>query len=269
MSVTRLSLPRMRPSDGVAWITGASSGIGEAVALELARQGWTVAITARRLELLEDIARRAEGLPGRILAHAGDVTDADSMKAVIEGVESVQGPIALAFLNAGIAPDSDGILDMEAFERIIAVNLVGVARGLSVLLERMSTRGRGQIAVNASVAGYGGLPGASAYGVSKAAVIHLCETLRFDCDRAGITLQLVNPGWVATPMTRPKTVPMPFIMPPEAAARRIVEGLASGGFEITFPRRLSWPMKVLNLLPYPAYFWLLRQASHRGGARPL
>ena len=265
----RQSPQRMRPGDGVAWITGASSGIGEAVALELARQGWTVAITARRLELLEDIARRAEGLPGRILAHAGDITDADSMKAVIEGVESVQGPIALAFFNAGIAPDSDGVLDMEAFERIIAVNLVGVARGLSVLLERMSARGRGQIAVNASVAGYGGLPGASAYGVSKAAVIHLCETLRFDCDRAGITLQLVNPGWVATPMTRPKAVPMPFIMPPEAAARRIVEGLASSGFEITFPRRLSWPMKLLNLLPYPAYFWLLRQASRRGGARPL
>ena len=256
----RQSPQRMRPGDGVAWITGASSGIGEAVALELARQGWTVAITARRLELLEDIARRAEGLPGRILAHAGDITDADSMKAVIEGVESVQGPIALAFLNAGIAPDSDGVLDMEAFERIIAVNLVGVARGLSVLLERMSARGRGQIAVNASVAGYGG---------PKAAVIHLCETLRFDCDRAGITLQLVNPGWVATPMTRPKAVPMPFIMPPEAAARRIVEGLASSGFEITFPRRLSWPMKLLNLLPYPAYFWLLRQASRRGGARPL
>jgi NAD(P)-dependent dehydrogenase (short-subunit alcohol dehydrogenase family) len=265
----RQSPQRMRPGDGVAWITGASSGIGEAVALELARQGWTVAITARRLELLEDIARRAEGLPGRILAHAGDVTDADSMKAVIEGIESVQGPIALAVLNAGIAPDSDGILDMEAFERIIAVNLVGVARGLSVLLERMSARGRGQIAVNASVAGYGGLPGASAYGVSKAAVIHLCETLRFDCDRAGLTLQLVNPGWVATPMTRPKTVPMPFIMPAEAAARRIVEGFTTGGFEITFPRRLAWPMKLLNILPYPAYFWLLRQASRLGRARPL
>ena len=73
----------------------------------------------------------------------------------------------------------------------------------------------------------------------------------------------------STSSSRPKAVPMPFIMPPETAARRIVEGFASGGFEITFPRRLSWPMKLLNLLPYPAYFWLLRQASRRGGARPL
>lgn len=264
-----MSLPRMQPSDGVAWITGASSGIGQAVALELARRGWTVAITARRLELLEDVARRAEGLPGRVLAHAGDVTDSDSMKAVIDGIEKVQGPIALAFLNAGIAPDSNGVLDMPSFERVIAVNLIGVARGLSVVLERMALRGRGQIAVNASVAGYGGLPGASAYGVSKAAAIHLCETLKFDCDRRGVRLQVVNPGWIDTPMTRTKSVPMPFIITAEQAAPRIVDGFAAGGFEITFPRRLSWPMKFLNLLPYPAYFWLLRQVSRRGGTRTL
>lgn len=264
-----MSLPRMQPSDGVAWITGASSGIGQAVALELARRGWTVAITARRLELLEDVARRAEGLPGRVLAHAGDVTDSDSMKAVIDGIERVQGPIALAFLNAGIAPDSNGVLDMPSFERVIAVNLVGVARGLSVVLERMALRGRGQIAVNASVAGYGGLPGASAYGVSKAAAIHLCETLKFDCDHRGIRLQVVNPGWIDTPMTRAKSVPMPFIIKAEQAAPRIVDGFAAGGFEITFPRRLAWPMKLLNLLPYPAYFWLLRQAARRGGTRTL
>lgn len=264
-----MSLPRMQPSDGIAWITGASTGIGEALALELARRGWSVAITARRLDLLEDVARRADGLPGRIVAHAGDVTDAAAMQAVVDGIESVHGPIALAVLNAGIAPESDGLLDMEAFERIIAVNLVGVARGVSAVRDRMGARGRGQIAVTASVAGYGGLPGASAYGVSKAAVIHLCETLKFDCDRAGITLQLVNPGWVDTPMTRPKTVPMPLIITPEAAARRIADGLALGGFEITFPRRLSWLLKAVNLLPYPAYFWLLRQASRRKGARTL
>lgn len=263
-----MSLPRMQPSDGVAWITGASSGIGEAVALELAQRGWTVAITARRLDQLEDVARRAEGLPGRIVAHAGDVTETDSMKAVIDGIESVQGPIALAFLNAGIAPDSKGLLDIEAFERTIDVNLVGVARGLSAILQRMALRGRGQIALNASVAGYGGLPGASAYGTSKAALIHLCETLKFTCDRRGIRLQLVNPGWVDTPLTRAKSFPMPFIVSQQEAARRIVDGFARGGFEIAFPRRLSWLMKALNLLPYPAYFWLIGKAARRGGAKP-
>lgn len=264
-----MSLPRMQPGDGVAWITGASSGIGEAVALALAQRGWTVAITARRLDQLEDVARRAEGWPGRIVAHAGDVTDTASMKAVVDGIESVHGPIALAFLNAGIAPDSHGLLDIEAFERIIAVNLVGAARGLSVVLDRMSLRGRGHIALNASVAGYGGLPGASAYGVSKAAAIHLCETLKFTCDKRGIRLQLVNPGWIDTPMTRSKHVPMPFILDPQEAARRIVDGFERAGFEITFPRRLAWVMKAVNLLPYPVYFWLIAQAARRSGAKSL
>ncbi|PZO02620.1 MAG: oxidoreductase [Hyphomicrobiales bacterium] len=264
-----MTMPRMQPSDGVAWITGASSGIGEAVALELAQRGWTVAITARRLDQLEDVARRAEGLPGRIVAHAGDVTDTDSMKAVVDGIERVHGPIALAFLNVGIAPDSAGVLDMAVFEQIIAVNLTGTARALAAVLERMTPRKRGQIAVNASVAGFGGLPASSAYGVSKAAAIHLCETLKFECDRLGIRLQVVNPGWIDTPMTQPKDVPMPFIMSQERAARRIVDGFGRGGFEITFPRRLAWVMKVVNLMPYPVYFWLIAQGARRGGAKSL
>ena len=96
--------PRIEPQDGVAWVTGASSGIGAAVALELARRGWTVAATARRLDRLEALALSADGLPGRIVAHCGDVADPMAMAAVVEAIESVHGPIALAFLNAGIAP---------------------------------------------------------------------------------------------------------------------------------------------------------------------
>ncbi len=264
-----MSPPRMQPVDGVAWITGASSGIGEAAALELAQRGWTVAITARRLDLLEDVARRAENLPGRVVAHSGDVTDSESMKAVVDGIESVHGPIALAFLNAGMAPDSGSLLDIAAFERIIAVNLVGTARAAAVVLERMALRGRGQIALNASVAGYGGLPGSSAYGVSKAAAIHLAETLKFTCDARGIRLQLVNPGWVDTPMTRSKHVPMPFILTPHAAAKRIVDGFERSGFEIAFPRRLAWAMKAINLLPYPLYFRLIALVARLSGVRSL
>ena len=264
-----MTLPRMQPGDGVAWITGASSGIGEAVALELAQRGWTVAITARRLDQLEEIARRAEGLPGRIVAHAGDVTDTSAMKAVVDTIESVHGPIALAFVNAGIAPDSEGVLDMAAFEQIIAVNLTGTARALAAVIERMTPRKRGQVAINASVAGYGGLPASSAYGVSKAAAIHLAETLKFEGDRLGIRVQVVNPGWIDTPMTQPKDVPMPFIISQDEAARRIVDGFEKAGFEITFPRRMSWVMKAVNLLPYPIYFWLIAQSRRLAGAKSL
>jgi len=259
-----MSLPRMQPQDGVAWITGASSGIGEAVALELARRGWTVAITARRLEQLEGIARRSEGLAGRIVAHAGDVTESESMRAVVEGIESVHGPIALAVLNAGVAPPAGaGLIDIAALERALSVNTLGAARGIEAVAERMRQRRRGQIVVNASVVGFGGLPGAAAYGASKAAAIHLCEALKFDCDTLGIRLQLLNPGFIDTPMTQDRQVRMPFLMAVDDAARRIVDGFERGGFEITLPRRLSWPVKFVNLLPYPIYFWLVGKAAGR------
>jgi NAD(P)-dependent dehydrogenase (short-subunit alcohol dehydrogenase family) len=260
----------MQPQDGVAWITGASSGIGEAVALELAQRGWTVAITARRLDLLEAIADGAAGLPGRIVAHAGDVTDAAAMRTVVDGIEHVHGPIALAFLNAGVAPYSkDAPLDLGALESAVEVNLYGVARSLFPVLERMKPRKRGQIVVTASVAGYGGLPGGPAYGASKAAAIHLCEALKLDCDPLGIRVQMVNNGFVDTEMTRRHSYKMPLLMPAEEAARRVVDGIARGGFEITFPRRMTWPLKLVNLLPYPLYFALMQRfASRRRPGNP-
>jgi NAD(P)-dependent dehydrogenase (short-subunit alcohol dehydrogenase family) len=138
-----------------------------------------------------------------------------------------------------------------------AINLIGP------LLRAMKPRRRGQIAVNASVAGYGGLPRAIAYSASKAALIAMCEALKFDADRLGITIQLVSPGFVKTPMTDKNDFPMPFIIPVEEAGRRIVEGFARGGFEIAFPRRMAWTLKLLNMLPYRAYFALVSRATGR------
>lgn len=260
-----MSPPRMQPQDGVAWVTGASSGIGEAVALELARRGWTVAVTARRLELLEAIARQSEAFPGRIVAHAGDVANAESMKAVVDAIESVHGPIALAFLNAGIAPATDAamLVDVGALEKALEVNVLGVARGVAAVSERMRQRRRGQIVVNASLVGLSGLPGAGVYGSSKAAVIHLCEALKLDCDALGIRLQLLNPGFIDTPMTRGKRFDMPLRLSSGTAARRIVDGFERGGFEIVLPRRLSWLLRLARLLPYPAYFWVMARAANR------
>lgn len=260
-----MTMPRMTPQDGLAWVTGASSGIGEATALELARRGWTVAVTARRLDRLEDLALRCGGLPGRIVAHAADVTAPEAMRAVVETIESVHGPVALAFLNAGASPArGSGVFDLAAFERSIAVNLLGVARGIAAVAEPMAARGKGQIAVNASLVGYRGLPGAGSYGASKAAVIHLCEAFQFDAERHGIRVQLVNPGFVATPMTEGKSFRTPFLLSSEEAARRVVDGFECGGFEIAFPRCMAWLTKAVGLLPYPAYFALMRRVAGRG-----
>ncbi len=130
-----MAIRTMTPADGVAWVTGASSGIGRATVLELARRGWTVCATARRLEDLEALAAEASALSGRIVAHAGDVTDEAGMAALVETIERVHGPIALAFMNAGVAPYTRaGALDVEAFRQAMAVNVLGVANGLSPVL---------------------------------------------------------------------------------------------------------------------------------------
>ncbi|MFJ5370812.1 SDR family NAD(P)-dependent oxidoreductase, partial [Bosea sp. CER48] len=160
-------------------------------------------------------------------------------------------------LNAGIASGQGTPIDAGTLERVVAVNLLGVAKSFFAVQPRMIVRGRGQVAVNASLVGYRGLPGAAAYGAAKAGAIYFCESLRFDCAAAGIRLQLVNPGFVETPMTEGRRFPMPFLLPVEEGARRIVDGFERGGFEITFPRRLAWILKAARMLPYPVYFALM------------
>jgi short-subunit dehydrogenase len=125
----------------------------------------------------------------------------------------------------------------------------------------MLARGAGRIAVVSSVAGYRGLPTAAYYGASKAALINMTEALRFDLRRRGVTIQLVDPGFVATPLTDKNTFRMPFRIPPEQAAERIVKGLASDRFEITFPKRFTWMMKLLRILPYRLYFPLVARMT--------
>jgi NAD(P)-dependent dehydrogenase (short-subunit alcohol dehydrogenase family) len=253
-----LTMRRVSPADGVAWITGASSGIGRGVALELARRGWTVAASARRQSELEALAAEAAGLRGRIVAHPADVTDPAQMRDAVAAIEIAHGPVALAFFNAGVAPYVNAPdLDVEAVRFAFDVNVMGVVHGLAAVMPLMAQRGFGQLAVNASVAGYGGLPRAAAYGATKAAMIHMCEALKFDCDRLGLVIQVVNPGFVETPLTAKNDFPMPFLMKNDEAARRVCNGFERGGFEITFPRRFAYLLKAINLLPYGLYFRLV------------
>jgi NAD(P)-dependent dehydrogenase (short-subunit alcohol dehydrogenase family) len=219
-------------------------------------------VTSRSLGDLRALAEAAAGLEGRIVAHEGDVTDAARMGEIVATIERVHGPIALAFFNAGVAPYMRATrLDLAAFRKAFDVNLFGVLNGLEPVLAAMMARRKGQVALCASLAGYGGLPRAAAYGASKAAVIHMAEALKFDLDNCGILLQLVNPGFVDTPLTRKNDFPMPTVVSADVAGRRIVDGFARDGFEITFPRRLAWTMKALNLLPYPLYFRLVARAT--------
>lgn len=266
------------PQDGIAWITGGSTGIGRALVLDLAREGYTVAVTARGGDELAGLAAETAGLPGRVMPFPGDVTDAPAMEAIVAAIEADLGPIVLAVFNAGIyLPTRGERLDVQNFVRTYEVNLFGVVNGLVPVVERMRERRRGQIAITGSVSSYFGWPTTGAYGATKAALNNMAESLKFDFDKMNIRIQVINPGFVDTPLTERNAFRMPALMPADDASRRIVRALRSGRFETTFPRRFTWPLKLLRLLPQPLVFhfinratgWAKRPLSTRKERKPL
>lgn len=253
-----------RPDEGVAWITGASSGIGAALALALAEKGWRVAITARGAEGLDAVAGKGGG---RIFAYPGDATDPDAMQGVVARIEADHGAIALAVLNAGVyksikaeAPDFDD------YSRTFAVNLNGTAACLCALTPLMAGRKAGHIAIVSSATAFGGMPTASAYGASKAALVNMAEALRIELYRYGVQVQAITPGFVDTPAQNDNAFPKPFMISAETAAKRIAEGLESRRFEITFPRRFTWALKALYALPDAWWMPLVRRQT--GWSKP-
>ncbi|MEM7023372.1 MAG: SDR family NAD(P)-dependent oxidoreductase [Pseudomonadota bacterium] len=247
------------PSE-VIWITGASSGIGRALALRMARDGHRIAASARNQKALERLAAEADG--GLIRSFPLDVTDLASVKAAFSGIESALGPVDMAVLAAGnhhpvVATDFRSA-DMA---RLVDINLIGVANTLEPLMAAMIGRGKGRIAIVSSVAGYRGLPTSAYYGATKAALINLAESLKFDLDRHSVTMQLIDPGFVKTPLTDRNTFKMPFLISAEEAADAMVRGLRGRGFEITFPKRFTTIMKLLRCLPYRLYFPLVTRIT--------
>lgn len=254
-----------KPTDGAAWITGASSGIGRAVALRLASEGWTVYVTARSAAKLDAMAAQSGG---RIFSAPGDVTKPDEMAAICARIEAAEG-LALAILNAGVyIPMTAREFNVEDARKHFDVNLTGVANGLAPVLKIMLAKNSGCVALVASVAGYRGLWKAAAYGATKAALINMAEALAFDLHPAGVRISLICPGFVETDATAVNDFDMPFLMKTDEAAERIVKGLGRRGFEITFPRRFSYMLKSLRLLPACAYFWLGRRLFGFGDSSP-
>jgi NAD(P)-dependent dehydrogenase (short-subunit alcohol dehydrogenase family) len=251
-----------------AWVTGASSGIGRALALALAKGGARVAASARSTDKLVELARLDAG----IVPFPLDVRDAAATASTVHTIAERLGPIDLAVLNAGVwKPISTRSFSAAKVAHALATNVQGVANGVEALLPAMLERGSGHIAMVASVAGYRGLsPATAAYGPSKAAIINLAETLRNDLASRGIAISLINPGYVETPMTGANRFPMPFMIGADDAAQRIVRGLRRRRFEIAFPRQLVALMKLARLMPYPMYFWYARTflAPVRRGQTP-
>lgn len=251
------------PGDGAAWVTGASSGIGRQLALDLAHDGWTVAVTARSVEALEALKADADALRGEIVVYPGDVADTQMMASHCRAIAGAHYGLALLVANAGIYLPQDGLNgDPEAYRKSFDVNLMGTVNAVLPAVQAMQEVGRGQIAIVSSVAGYRGLPTSAAYGATKAGLINMAESLKFDLDRAGIRIQIINPGFVDTPATQSNPFPMPFLIQPEEAVAEILKGLRDPErFEIAFPKPFVRRLKIGQLLPFGLYYKLVRKST--------
>lgn len=239
----------------IAWVTGAGKGIGRQLALRLAEEGWIVAASSRTEADLKDLEAAC---PSHLIrGFPLDVTQAADTEEVVQKIETALGPLDLVVLNAGThLPMPASEFSTAIFRRLVDTNLMGTVHGLSTIIPPMIARKSGRILVVASLAGYRGLPTAAAYGATKAALINMCEALRPELGKKGVVLQLINPGFVKTPLTDKNKFSMPYLMPVEAAVEAIMRGLRSEKFEIAFPGRFAFLMKVLRCLPDPIFFTL-------------
>jgi len=249
---------------GILWITGAGQGIGKAVALNYASKSWTVAISARTESDLQKVAEEAKALSlsGSIHPFPLDVTDHDAVKQTFKSIEHDLGPVDQVIFNAGThIPTNPEDFSLGPFRTLMEVNYLGSINGVEAVLPTFMDRRKGHVAIVSSVAGYSGLPNAAAYGATKAALINICESLKTQLDAYGVTVSVINPGFVRTPLTDKNDFPMPFLMEPEDAAQAVFKGMAKGKFEIAFPTPFVLILKFLRVLPYWLYFPLVKKMT--------
>ena len=242
------------------WVTGASSGIGAALARELADRGARVAVSARDAEALRDVAA------GRMHVEPVDVTDRAATVAAGAAVRAALGGLDVAVLNAGTWSRfvADESWDSALFAEHLQVNVMGLVHSLEAVVPAMLEAGHGRVLGTASVAGYRGLPGSEAYGAGKAAALNLLEALRASLGVRGVVVQTVSPGFVRTPMTDRNRFPMPFLVEPEEAARAIADGIVRGRAEIVFPAPMAVAMKLARLVPVRAWTAATTALARRG-----
>ncbi|MDC7683852.1 SDR family NAD(P)-dependent oxidoreductase [Asticcacaulis sp. BYS171W] len=234
------------------WIIGASSGIGEALAFELARRGETLILSARNDKALTAIAGRLDGEGHRTLPL--DITDAKAVTRAALEIAEVVGHVDRVLCFAGAyTPMKLGALDLKEVRQIIETNLLGAFNVTEAALTLLKAQGRGQIALCASVAGYRGLPNGQPYAATKAGVISLATSLRAE-HGDGLDIKVINPGFVKTRLTDKNGFEMPMMVTPEQAAKAIADELDSKRFEIHFPKRFTLLAKLLSVLPDGLYF---------------
>ena len=246
-------------NDKVIWITGASTGIGKALAIKFSQNGWKVAISARREALLNEIASENKN----IFAFPFDVTDKEKCNSTFNLIKNKFDNIDLCVFSTGTwDPKKEKEIDVEQIENVMKINFFGTLNCIKSVESYFKTRGYGQISIVSSIAGYRGLPNSTGYGPSKSALNNLAESLYFDFKRHGVRVSLISPGFITTPMTDKNDFKMPFLKSPEFAAEKIYNGLVnSKSFEIDFPKQLTITLKLLKILPIKLYFKIVERMT--------
>ena len=242
------------------WITGASSGIGKAAAEKFAKEGWKVAVSARRKELLDELAKDQN-----ITSFPLDVTNRDQINKVFKSILNEFGDLDICLFSSGTyEPKDEQNIDPDKIKNVMNVNFLGVIDCVKAVEDFFKNKQSGHISIVSSIAGYRGLPNSSGYGPSKAALTNFSESIYFDFKKYKVKVSVVSPGFIKTPLTDKNEFPMPFLKSPEFAAEKIYNGLMnSNSFEIDFPKQLTFTLKFLRILPYRIYLFLVDKLVKR------
>ena len=242
------------------WITGASSGIGKALAEKFAIEGWKVAISARRTEILEQMASKEN-----MTSYPLDVTDQKKVTETFSKIVKDFNKIDLCVFSSGTYdPKLEKEINLDQNKFVMNTNYFGVLHCIKSVEGYFKIKKKSHISIVSSIAGYRGLPNSSGYGPSKAALTNLAESLYFDFKKYNVRISLISPGFIKTPLTDKNEFKMPFIKSPEYAAEKIFNGLTkSDAFELHFPKELTLILKLLRILPYKIYLYLIAKFVKR------
>jgi short-subunit dehydrogenase len=250
--------------DKVVLVTGASSGIGRALALEWGRRGARVAALARRAEALIEVAGEVERAGGRALALPADVRDAAAVEKAVARVLELWGGVDVLVANAGMT-STTGATSLQAGEAsdVISVNVIGVINSVAAVLPSMLERKGGHLVAISSLASYRGMPKSGAYSASKAAVSTFFESMRVDLRRSGIVVTTIHPGFIRTPLVEGRKAKLPFLMEVEPAARLIVRAVERRARTYAFPWQLAGVVKLIKHMPDVLYDRFASKRSFR------
>jgi short-subunit dehydrogenase len=251
-------------SQKVVFLTGASSGIGHSLAVELGRKGAALGLLARRAETLREIVGEVEAAGGRALALPADVKDAAAVRAAADELREKFGRVDVLIANAGVGVTTDARdLKPEEVADVIGVNVLGAVNSVTAVLPEMIERKNGHLVVISSLAAYRGLPKSAAYCASKAAVSAFFESLRVDLNGSGVDVSIIHPGFIKTPLTAGRKSHLPYLMELDDAVKKIIRAIEARKKSYAFPWQLATKARVAMLFPVPLYDRMIAKRSYR------